>query len=178
MHRHHGVEILSYVCTGRLTHADTMGNRANLDAGDVQVMRCGTGLRHSEVNGGQSPVRMYQLWLTARKPMVAPGYVDLAAPLNRVGDPPVVLASGKEGETGRVAIDVNALILGGALEAGGEIKRDVEAGRGLYVVAVEGSVSLDIHDLDEGDAGLCREPGTLVITARSAARVLVLDVAL
>ena len=42
MHAHQGVEILSYVCTGRLTHADTMGNGASLDAGERERgRRCG-----------------------------------------------------------------------------------------------------------------------------------------
>ena len=177
MHSHQGVEILSYVCTGRLAHADTLGNGACLDAGDVQVMRCGTGVRHSEVNGGDTPIRMYQLWLAARRPMVEPGYVDLPAPIDGAGRAPVVLASGKSGDPGRVAIDVDAAVIGAALDPGGEIARPVEPGRALYVVAAQGGISVAGETLDEGDACLCDAPGDVGIIGLTAARVLVLDVA-
>lgn len=178
MHAHQGVEILSYVCRGRLAHADTMGHGAALEAGDVQVMRCGTGVRHSEVNDGQTPIRMYQMWLAARRPMVEPGYVDLPAPLADAGIGPVTFASGKPGAEGRVAIDVDAAFLGAAIGAGTGFAHRLDAGRALYVVAAEGSVSLGEAVLGEGDAGLVTAPGVLDITARTDARVLVLDVAL
>lgn len=178
MHAHQGVEIMSYVCRGRLAHADTMGNGAALETGDVQVMRCGTGVRHSEVNDGEIPVRMYQMWLAARRPMVEPGYVDLPAPMGDAETGATTFASGKPGTEGRVAIDVDAAILGAAIETGGGLTHRLDAGRALYVVVAEGSVSLGEEILGEGDAGLCTAPGGIHIAGRSDARVLVLDVAL
>jgi len=178
MHAHQGVEILSYVCTGRLAHSDTMGNGATLATGDVQVMRCGTGVRHSEVNDGDVPVRMYQMWLAARRPMVEPGYFDLPTPLDGGSSAPVAFASGRAKAECRAEIDVDATILGAALEPGMAMAHQLDPDRALYVVAGQGSVTVDDSVLKNGDAGLIMTPGKIAVQAVSDARVLIMDVAL
>ena len=65
MHDHAEMEIVSYVCQGTLAHEDTLGHRGRLGPGDVQAMTTGTGIRHSEVNAGDVPVRLYQVWNAA-----------------------------------------------------------------------------------------------------------------
>jgi hypothetical protein len=52
-HPHRDMEIVSYVVGGRLTHADSMGNRHTLARGEVQSMSAGTGVTHSEHNRGE-----------------------------------------------------------------------------------------------------------------------------
>lgn len=46
-HPHRDAEIFSYVLDGRLTHADSMGNRESLGRGAVQFMSAGTGVTHA-----------------------------------------------------------------------------------------------------------------------------------
>jgi len=62
-HPHEEMEIITVVLDGEITHADSMGNKAVIRAGDVQRMSTGTGLTHSEFNIGESPVHFYQIWL-------------------------------------------------------------------------------------------------------------------
>ncbi|MCK7503163.1 MAG: pirin family protein [Desulfobacterales bacterium] len=49
-HPHEEMEIVTIVLEGEMTHADSMGNRTVIRAGDVQRMSAGTGLTHSEFN--------------------------------------------------------------------------------------------------------------------------------
>ena len=49
-HPHSDMEIITYVRDGAITHQDSLGNKGRTEAGDVQVMSAGTGIRHSEYN--------------------------------------------------------------------------------------------------------------------------------
>ena len=49
-HPHANMEIITYVREGAITHQDWLGNKGRTEAGDVQVMSAGSGIRHSEYN--------------------------------------------------------------------------------------------------------------------------------
>ncbi len=49
-HPHANMEIITYVREGAITHQDSLGNKGRTEAGDVQVMSAGSGIRHSEYN--------------------------------------------------------------------------------------------------------------------------------
>src|SRR6266446_5175637 len=46
-HPHADMEIITYVREGAITHQDSLGNKGRTEAGDVQVMSAGTGIRHT-----------------------------------------------------------------------------------------------------------------------------------
>jgi hypothetical protein len=48
-HPHANMEIITYVREGAITHQDSLGNKGRTEAGDVQVMSAGTGVRHSNI---------------------------------------------------------------------------------------------------------------------------------
>ena len=54
-HPHANMEIITYVREGAITHKDSLGNEGRTEAGDVQVMSAGTGIRHAEYNLEQQP---------------------------------------------------------------------------------------------------------------------------
>jgi quercetin 2,3-dioxygenase len=62
-HPHANMEIITYVREGAVTHKDSLGNQGRTEAGDVQVMSAGTGIRHAEYNLEQQRTRIFQIWL-------------------------------------------------------------------------------------------------------------------
>ena len=62
-HPHANMEIITYVREGAITHQDSLGNKGRTEAGDVQVMSAGTGIRHSEYNLEPTPTKIFQIWI-------------------------------------------------------------------------------------------------------------------
>ena len=62
-HPHSDMEIITYVRTGAITHQDSEGNKGRTEAGDVQVMSAGTGIRHAEYNLEDETTTLFQIWV-------------------------------------------------------------------------------------------------------------------
>lgn len=62
-HPHTDMEIITYVRSGAITHQDSMGNSGRTEAGDVQVMSAGAGVRHSEYNREDVTTTLFQIWI-------------------------------------------------------------------------------------------------------------------
>jgi quercetin 2,3-dioxygenase len=82
-HPHRGIETITYVLAGHVEHGDSLGNRGNLGAGDVQWMTAGSGILHQEMPQGDPQGRMhgFQLWanLPASLKMTTPRYQDVTS---------------------------------------------------------------------------------------------------
>jgi redox-sensitive bicupin YhaK (pirin superfamily) len=80
-HPHRGIESITYVLSGTVEHADSLGNRGALSGGDVQWMTAGSGIIHQEMPKGDEAGRMhgFQLWanLPAALKMTSPRYQDV-----------------------------------------------------------------------------------------------------
>lgn len=74
-HPHDNMEIISIPLEGDLEHQDSMGNKAVIKQGDIQVMSAGTGVQHSEYNKNKDKkVKFLQIWLFPNKKNVQPRY--------------------------------------------------------------------------------------------------------
>lgn len=117
-HRHRDVDIVTFVVAGSLEHADSTGHRELLGAGDLQVLRTGSGVMHSERNGSDTEqVEYIQMWLASTSPEVS---------YERVAGGAVVPG-------GELAVV--------QLEPGGELQ--LPAGELRHVYLASGSVALD-----------------------------------
>jgi quercetin 2,3-dioxygenase len=80
-HPHRGIETITYVLAGEVTHGDSLGNQGVLAAGDVQWMTAGSGILHQEMPLGDPRGRMhgFQLWanLPRTLKMTKPRYQDV-----------------------------------------------------------------------------------------------------
>jgi redox-sensitive bicupin YhaK (pirin superfamily) len=83
-HPHRGIETITYVLKGSVSHGDSLGNQGTLGAGDVQWMTAGSGILHQEMPQGDPQGKMhgFQLWanLPRSLKMTAPRYQDILAP--------------------------------------------------------------------------------------------------
>ncbi len=82
-HPHRGIETITYVLAGSVEHADSLGNKGLMGAGDVQWMTAGRGILHQEMPKGDAKGQMhgFQLWanLPSSLKMTAPRYQDIPA---------------------------------------------------------------------------------------------------
>ncbi|HKJ93866.1 MAG TPA: pirin family protein [Longimicrobiales bacterium] len=82
-HPHRGIETITYVLAGSVSHGDSLGNAGTLGEGDVQWMTAGRGILHQEMPTGDTTGRMhgFQLWanLPSSLKMTEPRYQDIAA---------------------------------------------------------------------------------------------------
>ena len=74
MHPHRDMEIITVMLEGQLNHCDSMGHDEVLRAGEVQRMSAGTGVVHSEINQGDKPCRLLQIWIEPSSTGIAPAY--------------------------------------------------------------------------------------------------------
>ena len=100
VHAHRAVDVVAVVLEGSLTHrrGGGAGSGVGMAAGDVGVLRAGTGLDHDEV-AGPGGARVLQSYLRAADPGGAPAHEVLAAPRGWVdlGRPDARLWLGEDG---------------------------------------------------------------------------------
>lgn len=76
MHPHRGIETISYVYRGKMTHRDSLGNEDTISDGEVQWMTAGSGILHEEKLPVSERLLGVQLWLNlpSKDKMAAPVY--------------------------------------------------------------------------------------------------------
>lgn len=76
LHPHRGIETISYVYHGYMTHRDSLGNEDTIGDGEVQWMTAGSGIMHEEKLPAADRLLGVQLWLNlpAKDKMAPPAY--------------------------------------------------------------------------------------------------------
>jgi len=82
MHPHRGIETVTYMLEGSVRHRDSLENKGEITAGDVQWMTSGRGILHEEMpqRGYNGNIYGFQLWvnLPARLKMSEPRYQEVS----------------------------------------------------------------------------------------------------
>jgi len=174
-HPHADMEIITYVRTGAITHQDSMGNVGRTEAGDVQVMSAGTGVRHSEWNAENDATTLFQIWIEPRARGGAPAWGMKPFPKGDRSGSFQLLASGF-GEPEALTIRTDARIFGALLKAGDSVTHEVGTGRHAYLVAATGALDIDSVAVAARD-GVALGGGRYVITARDDSEIVLVDAA-
>ncbi|HHW32194.1 MAG TPA: pirin family protein [Clostridiaceae bacterium] len=76
MHPHRGIETISYVYRGFMTHKDSLGNEETIGDGEVQWMTAGSGIMHEEKLPAAERLLGVQLWLNlpSKDKLASPAY--------------------------------------------------------------------------------------------------------
>lgn len=165
MHPHRDMEIFSYVLSGSLAHEDSMGNSRVLKPGDIQVMRAGSGVRHSEFNPSSTEEGHFlQIWITPDTRGLAPTYTDWTPAPGNANDGKllVISADGRDGSA-TIAQDASVYLL--KLQPGAQTSHTLAAGRGLWLHVATGSAIVAGVSLTAGDAISLEEPAEIEIAA-------------
>ncbi len=142
-HPHADMEIITYVREGAITHKDSMGNTGRTEAGDVQVMSAGSGVRHSEYNLEDSATRLFQIWILPGSRGGQPSWGARPFPKGDRSGRFVTLASGFAGDEDALRIRAEARVLGATLKAGERLVLELDPGRHAYLVSSQGKVEID-----------------------------------
>jgi redox-sensitive bicupin YhaK (pirin superfamily) len=181
-HPHNDMEIITYVREGAITHQDSLGNKGRTEAGDVQVMSAGTGIRHSEYNLESETTKIFQIWVEPSVRGQPPAWGAKPFPKGDRAGRFVTLASGFKGDEDALLIRTPARLLGATLlkdqsESYTPVKAPEGQTRHLYLVVARGKVSVNGVELDERDGAAIKDEATLDIRALEDAEVVLLDAA-
>jgi len=176
-HDHADMEIITYVLSGALAHQDSLGNAAMIRPGEIQMMRAGTGITHSEFNASKTePVHLLQIWIMPNARGLAPGYQQRALnTADRADTWQTVVAPANNNISGAFDIATDARLSLAQLAAGKPLALPAEAGRKYWLQIAKGSVTYGDQVLSQGDGlGLSGEPAR-GITASEDSELLLFD---
>jgi len=176
-HRHQDMEIVTWVLAGALEHKDSLGNGGVIRPGEVQRMRAGHGIAHSEYNASATePVHLLQIWIEPDAYGLEPGYEQIAfAPASLQGR--LRLIASNDGREGSVTIHQDAAIHAGRLAAGDRVSLELALGRRAWLHIATGRIKVQGYPLGTGDAVAIRFESGIDIEALEASELVVFDLA-
>lgn len=173
-HPHADMEIITYVRTGAITHKDSMGNEGRTEAGDVQVMSAGSGVRHAEYNLENDPTTIFQIWIVPKRTGGSPSWGAKPFPKGDRSGTWQILASGFADDVDALPIRTDARVLGATIKAGESLTYEVGATRYAYMVPATGAVEIDGQRANARD-GVAIGEGPITITAIEDAEIVLVD---
>ena len=176
-HPHADMEIITYVREGAITHQDSLGNKGRTEAGDVQVMSAGSGIRHAEYNLESDTTRIFQIWIEPERTGGAPAWGAKPFPKGDRSGRFVTLASGFEGDGEALPIRTPARVLGATLKAGETTEHVLDAARHAYLVPAKGRVEVNGVTLEARDGAAITGETSLTITALEDSELVLVDAA-
>lgn len=176
MHPHENMEIITIPLKGQLDHKDNMGNASSILNGDIQVMSAGTGVYHSEYNGGKEEVNLLQIWVFPNKKNVQPRYQQITLNLADRQNKLQQIVSPNPQDPG-TWIYQDAWFNIGKFDKGKSIDYEVKkAGNGVYVFVISGEISIYEAKLKPRDGIGIWETDSFKITIDSDAEILLMDI--
>jgi redox-sensitive bicupin YhaK (pirin superfamily) len=171
LHHHENVEIVSYLREGTVTHRDDQGNIGKTHAGDVQVMSAGTGIRHSEENEEDVPIRLFQIWLKPSAAGGIPQWGNKPFPKADRAGAFVPLASGRNAE-GALPIRTDAEVYGALLQAGARTSFSFRKGDAGYLVPATGEVEVGMVQVGAREGLVIENEKMVAINALSDSELI------
>lgn len=171
-HPHRGIETITYLVEGEVTHQDNMGNKGVIKSGESQWMTAGSGIIHEEMP--QSAPRMLgvQLWLNLpqKDKMTHPKYFEITnAMIKEVktdfGQVRVV-AGEYQGVTGVKGDYVDATILDLVIAKGQSAVVQLPPKDNAFVFLLEGNAVIGSTNCEEKSAVLLGEGTEVEIRAK------------
>jgi redox-sensitive bicupin YhaK (pirin superfamily) len=150
-HSHQNMEIMTYIISGELAHEDDMGNHSVIKSGEVQFMRAGKNVVHSEFNPSTiTPTHLLQIWIIPNEKELTPTYSQTFYSLADKRNKFCLLADNK-GTSGVFRIAQNVAIYSSILEKPSALSYPIEPTAHVWVQLVQGTLQLNDTHLVAGD---------------------------
>jgi redox-sensitive bicupin YhaK (pirin superfamily) len=174
-HGHRDMEILSYVLEGALEHKDSTGGGGVIRPGEIQFMRAGTGVTHSEHNASASePVHFLQIWIVPDTGGLAPRYDQKTFDAKAARERFVLLAA-KGGRDGAIELHQDVALWMTRLRQGDTRVHALAPGRHAWLHVARGALSLNGRALEEGDGAAVSGEAQLELRGTGDAEALLFD---
>ena len=187
-HPHRGFETVTYMLAGQMEHRDHMGNVGRLGPGDVQWIKAGSGVIHSEMpKQEEGKMHGFQLWvnLPPAEKMTPATYNDIDAASIPAYDLDGVRIRAIAGELAVNDVRVRGAVTGlstdpAYLDIGfsdaSRVDVDIPAGYTVLVYVYRGSVHIgdSEYQLTEGKIARLSRDGLLHLNAVSGTKLLLI----
>ncbi len=171
------MEIITYVREGAITHQDSLGNTGRTEAGDVQVMSAGSGIRHSEYNLEASTTRIFQIWIEPTQTGGQPCWGAKPFPKADRSGQFVTIASGFKDDAGALPIRADARVLATTLKAGETAQYPLGSSRNGYLVPAAGAIEINGIRVNARDGVAIRDEANVTIKALEDSELVLVDAA-
>ncbi|MBN8679919.1 MAG: pirin family protein [Chitinophagales bacterium] len=176
LHPHQGFEICSFVLKGDIRHYDTkLQEWRPLTAGDVQIIRAGNGISHSEAMSKDSEI--FQIWFdpglenTLSKPASYDDYRSEVFPQQTLGSARISTLVGEGSPFHMDAPGIEVFRLD--LNEGSHVQ-PMEAGKIYSVYVLAGEPQIDNQATQESDFLLISDQSQIDIKANSPTQLFII----
>jgi redox-sensitive bicupin YhaK (pirin superfamily) len=176
-HGHRDMEIFSYVLEGTIEHRDSIGNHAQVQPGQIQVMSAGTGVKHSEFNPSATErLQILQVWIQPDRAGLKPRYAEWTPTTAQLNSPKVLIIS-NDGREGSAHISQDADVYRVKSPQAFTVVHELAQGRGLWFQLIAGEVTVGDVKLQPGDAVSSEQSGRFEFTSAGPVEALLFDLA-
>ncbi len=177
IHPHKDMEILTVLLEGRIFHQDSLGHSGLLQAGQIQLMSAGSGLKHAETNPSRyDRARGLQIWITPSVKGVKPLYQQKSLALRPNS---LELLVSPDGTDQSLKIHQKAWIYQGIFTHNRKLKVDLQgSGTAFYIFMISGEILTEKTLLKAGDGLGIRVKEALLIDIQKQARFILFEIAL
>lgn len=176
-HPHQNMEIVSYCIDGELTHADSMGYKETLKRGDIQYMSAGTGITHSEMNDNlDTTLRFLQIWILPNEDGLTPQYGSRRFEKKDRHNKFFHVVSGRT-DNAAITIHQDVNIYVSEIDAGKTLEFTNQENRQIYLVCIQGTLSVSDVTLKGRDALEINKSAKLTFKALEDSHLLMIEMA-
>lgn len=158
-HPHQNMEIITYVLEGTVEHRVTMETHTQINAGEVQIMTAGSGVRHSEYKASSTErLNLLLIWIIPNQRDSEPRYAQ-----KRFSDnAQITLLISPDSDDGSLPIRQDAKVFN--ILIGNEIVLfEPASDRTYYVHVARGDFVLERHEPQSWRRSLCCRGGEVGI---------------
>ena len=168
-HPHRGIETVTYMLEGKFEHKDSTGAKGIMSSGDVQWMKTGGGIIHSEMPAmSDGKLHGFQLWVNmpAKLKMSKPEYIYLDAKQIKIykdEEKKIKIIAGKfKNYEGPIkGHSVEPIYFDIELREENEFKFDLPLNHNSFIYLVEGNIKIgkDEHQRIDGSSLIVLKKG-------------------
>lgn len=165
MHGHSNMEIVTYIISGSLKHADSLGHTSILHEGQVQRMTAGKGIRHGEWNGSDKDIlHLLQIWIYPEAHNLTPSYEEQSIDLTPNKLCPIV---SREGGKNILKIHQDVTIYSLHLD-NDTLTYSNKKNRSVWIQVIEGPLNCNGTILESGDAASFDQEESIILQGKKS----------